>query len=550
MSSRVHALQLSALAALLLFVGAAAPVQAQEPEAIPRIENAEIMFEEGVRAFEQGRYETAYERFRLVGEYELNQKTTAALLMSGKALVRLGRYREAIDRLQVLIERYPETTYRDQASSVLDLAEERLQQEGRVPDTLRIGVTLPMRDDMVALSQAMFNGIRLAVDEHNGIRRRYVRPVGLEASTDTFDVYRTAEVHGDSLADADGRTTVATPTDTVRVDSLRIITEKVNRPDWVARMHFRRGGKSGQAARAAVDSLVRIDEVDVIVGPIESSAARNAGARADEEGVLLVAPVANDASVSKGRDYVFQANPTFQKRGRVMARFAKGGLLLDSVAVIYERGNSYSSRMARGFRREADRETLGVPFSLPLASGQDWSRLPTIVDEDSTLTDSLLARPDAYYLPIAGRGAAGKIQGALTGLQQVDANTRVLGNAEWHDLPFTEAASKLTVTYANDFYVQTRRPAVKRFIRRYRLLTGATPDELSADGRRLAYTGYDVADFLLTHLSPSFSRRDPEALRTAPPYEGLGTRIDFAGGNVNRAMFIHRYRNQRLELLR
>lgn len=525
-------------------------VQAQEREEVPEIENAELMFEQGVAAFERGRYETAYERFRLVGEYKVNRKTTAAFLMSGKALVRLGRYKEAIDRLNTLIERFPQTTYRDQARSVIKVARSQLGDDGQVPDTLHIGVTLPMRDAQVSLSQALFNGIRLAVDEHNGIRRRYVRPPGLDASADSLDVYDTSDVHGDSLAEAEGRTTVATPTDTIRVDSLQIVTEKVNRPNWVARMHFRRSGSSDQGARAAVDSLVRIDNVDVIVGPLLSRTARPAAGRADEAGVLLVAPVANDESVSKGRDHVFQANVTIPERGRIMARFAEGGLLLDTVAVIYEEQNSISSRMAKGFQQEARRGDVQIPFTIPLESGQDWSRLPTLIDEDSTLTDSLLSKPEAYYLPVAGRGAAGKIRDALTGLDRVDPGTRVLGNAEWHDLPFTEAASKLGTTYTNDFFVRTRRPAVQQFIRRYRLLTGTTPDELSADGRRLAYTGYDVADFLLSRLSPVSSRPDPRALRSVDPYEGLGTRIHFRGGNVNRAMFIHRYRNQQLELLR
>jgi hypothetical protein len=126
----------------------------------------------------------------------------------------------------------------------------------------------------------------------------------------------------------------------------------------------------------------------------------------------------------------------------------------------------------------------------------------------------------------------------------------VLGNAEWHNLPFTKAASSVTATYTNGFHVQTDRPAVQRFVRRYRLLTGTTPDDLSADGRRLVYAGYDVAHFLLSEITPSANRLTPQALRTAPTYEGLGVKIGFEGENANQSMFIHRYRNQRIELLR
>jgi ABC-type branched-subunit amino acid transport system substrate-binding protein len=532
----------------VLVGGPATPGHAQEREGIPEIPNAELMFEQGLAAFERGQYETAYERFRLVNEYQLNRKTTAALLMSGKALVQLGRYGDAISRLEVLLNRYPETTYRKQAEALLEQAQGQFRAGPQARDTLRIGVALPMGGAEVSLSQAMFNGIRLAVDEHNGIRRRYVRPQGLPTRADTFEVYDTAEAHSDSLAEADGATTVATSTDTVRVDSLRIVSEQKAPPRWVAKMYFRRSGTRAKEARAAVDSLVRLDNVDVILGPIRSRTARAAGGRAEQARVLHVAPLANDESVSKGRDYVFQANPTIPDRGRIMARFAKNGILLDRVGIIYEPGNSLSARMAKGFRTAARREDLDVPLTIPLEDPRDWSRLPTLIDEDSTLVDSVLAKPEAFYMPVSGRGASGKIQGALTGLRQAFPGKRVLGNAEWHDLPFAEAASAVTATYTNGFYVQTRRPAVQRFVRRYRLLTGTPPDELSADGRRLAYAGYDVAHYLLSVLSPS--QLTPQTLRTAPTYEGLGMRIGFGGKNANQSMFIHRYRNQKIELLR
>ncbi len=544
--------------------GLATPGHAQEQGAIPKISNAELMFEQGLAAYERGEYETAYERFRLVNEFELNRKTTAALVMSAKALVQLRRYREAVDRLNALLNRYPETTYRQEAKALLERAEGRLQDGTQVRDTLRIGVMLPMSGARVSLSQALFNGIRLAVDEHNGLRRRFLRPPGLQPSADTFEVYDTEEVHGDSLSEAEGATTVAAPTDTVRVDSMRVITEQTERPDWVAKMYFRRLGDRPASAGATVDSLVRRDQVDVILGPIGSAAARPAARRAEEAEVLLVAPVATDESVSKGRDYVFQANPTILTRGRVMARFAKNGILLDRAGIIYEESNTYSARMARGFQRAARRHDLEVPLAIPLQDSRDWSRLPTLIKDDSTLietdsvrarrdsatTDSLVAVPEAYYLPVAGRGTTGKIQGALTGMREAFPGKRALGNAEWHNLPFADAASSVTATYTNGFFVPTGRPAVQRFVRRYRMLTGTTPDRLSTDGRRLAYTGYDVARFLLSVLSPSPTQLDPETLRTAPTYEGLGVRIGFEGKNRNQALFIHRYRNNQIERLR
>lgn len=528
----------------------------QVRDTIPRNSDAELMFEQGLSAFEQENYEIAYERFRLVTDYDLNRTTTAAMLMAGKSLLRMERYQEAIDRLETLLERYPETSYREEAERAIEVAQRSRQEGGQQADTLRLGILLPMSGDQVSWSQAFFNGVRLAVDEHNGIRRRFLLPSDLQASADTFEVYDTADAYSDSLAEANGATTVVTPRDTVQVDSLQVVTERVERPDWIAKMYFRQVGENAEATRAVADSLVRQDEVDVIVGPLVSPKARAAGERAEQAEIPLVAPLATDESVSSGRDFVFQVNPTIPLRGRLMARFAEESLLLDEVGVIYERGNerrggplSEQGQMVEGFQEGAQEHDLKVPFTLPLDRARDWSRLPEAYDRDSTLTDSMLTAAEALYVPMTGSNATGKIQDALTGISRLRPETRVLGNSRWHDLPVEKEASEFRTTYTNDFYVQTGRPEVQKFIRRYRMLTGSPPDELSTTERRLAYTGYDVADFLLTNLSPSSLRFRPETLRSAEEYEGLGVRIHFQGNNVNEAMFFHRYRDGRIELL-
>jgi ABC-type branched-subunit amino acid transport system substrate-binding protein len=528
-----------------------APTQAQvQPrvDSIPRNPDAELMFEQGLAAFERGDYEQAAERFRLVNDYQLNRKTTAALVMQGKALLRVGRYEDAIRVLDTLLARYPDTSYRPEAEEVRAVARTRLDAGGGRADTLRLGIALPMDDEYVGLSQAMFNGIRLAIDRHNGLRRRFVPPPGLQA--DSFEVVNTADVYGDSLAEAEGRTTVTTAMDTLRVDSLRIVTEQQGRPDWVAKMHFRAVANGEAGARAAIDSLVQRDDVDVVLGPLFSRTARAAGAAAERARVPMVAPLATDASVSEGRQYVFQTNPPIPMRGRIMARFASESLLTESVSIIYEEGNTVGAQMARGFRAEGRAQGLQLPFTLTLNNPREWSRLPEALEADTTITDSMFAATEAVYLPIAGRNASGKIQDALTGMGRLNTDARVLGNSYWHNLTVKKEASAFTATYANDFNVQTGRPEVQAFIRNYRLLTGNTPDNLSMRGQRLAYTGYDIAQFLLSVLSPTPPGPGPDDLRTRSAYEGLGIRIHFRDDTVNRAMFFHRYRNNRIELLR
>ena len=536
-----------------IFVGGmlASPPSAHAQQSIPRNTDAELLFEQGLAAFERDAYGTAYRRFQLVNDYAFNRKTTAALLMGGRTLYRMERYRDAISRLQTLLQRYPETSYRSTAEAIIQASREALNTVGQRPDTLHVGIALPLRDRDASLTQALFNSIRLAVEEHNGVRRRYVLPQRLQSRVDTFDVYSTATLFGDSLAQAGGRTTIVTPTDTLQLDSLQVITERVQSPRWVAKMHFRQTGTRPADARAAVDSLVRIDRVDLIIGPLYSTEARAAGEAAERSRVVMVPPLATESSVSAGRSYVFQANPTIEMRGRIMARFASRSLLTKQSGIIYEADDDLALRMADGFRQEARELGLIVPYTLQLDTRRQWSRLPEAFAADSTITDSMRAAAEAIYLPISGRNAKGKIQDALTGLSRFASTERVLGNSQWHDLPVVQEASAVLATYSNDFYVQTARPEVQAFIRRYRLLTGQTPDALLATGRRLAYTGYDVTRFLLSAVEPGSTRPTPSDLRRPDAYEGLSVRIDFRdGGTVNEAMFFLRYRNNQVDFLR
>jgi ABC-type branched-subunit amino acid transport system substrate-binding protein len=522
--------------------GAAAPSgYAQNVLDIQRIDAAEQLFNQGLDAYQQGNYEQAARRFQRVTEYPVNQKTTAALLMAGRALYQMEAYSEAADVLRTLQRRYPESRYRSAAEEILNYIREAQQPASpSMNDPIRLGVALPLGANP-DLTQAMFNGIRLAVEERNGLRRELV-PV----DTTYFTV-------ADTVVSAEDSSTVVQMKDTMRVE--RTVETVRGAPEGrPVRIVFRDSGNDPNRARTAIDSLINYDRVDAIIGPLFSREVRAAGSVAERNGTVLVAPMATDEGIAQGRQYVFQANPPIRTRGEIMARFAVRGLLNDTLAVIIEQGNPFSAQMAAGFQQELERQGATLAVSEELPNARMWSRLPEYFESDSLFSPDTLRGLDSVYLPFSGRDAAGRIQEALTGLERMvrvyGLRARALGNSEWHNLAIEQEASKFSTIYSNDFYADQSRPEVRDFVRRYRLLTGETPDEIGVSAQRLAYTGYDVASFLLDELGRPADGPLWERLRNQPRYEGLGTRIDFRGGNVNRAMFIHRYRNGAIELIR
>ena len=465
--------------------------QAQDADRIPRIEEAESIFEQGVEAFEEGDYGMAYRRFRLVTNTQpLNRKTTAAVLMAGKALYRQGEYERAERVLTRFIETYPSSSYVGEAEETLRFARAQLALEAERTDVLGLGITLPLGPDDVALTQVLFNGIRLAVEEFN-------------------------ETNGGGTA---------------------------------IRMVFQDSGDDPARARAAVTELA--GEARIVIGPLYSGEAEAAAEAAEQAGVVMVAPLATDDAVSRGKRYVFQANPTLAMRGRQMADFALRSLRLRSFGVVAERSAAaISERYAESFQEEVLREGADVAFFKLLPSGRAWGRLGDALEPDEDGLDPLDG-VEAVYLPVSGDDAAANVQAALRELDRMGADVRVLGNAEWDDLPSKLLASTFMATYTNDFHIDPQSPDVRAFARRYEDLTGTPLGALEDTPRRLAFTGYDLARFLLPVIAGTEEGQLEDALHAAPPYQGLGLRIDFSEGNVNQALYFLRYRAGRLELLR
>jgi hypothetical protein len=228
-----------------------------------------------------------------------------------------------------------------------------------------------------------------------------------------------------------------------------------------------------------------------------------------------------------------------------MARFAIEGLRLNSFGILAELGDSYGELMAEGFQDEALIMGKDVKFFNLLTNSSAWYRL------SNELTADTLTYVDALYMPISINDDAGLADAALEGLDRLGSGIRVLGNKSWHNLPLRTRASNHPTTYSNDFYPDPENPDVIAFNERYMSLTGNTlDDDTFADEQRLAYTGYDVTSFVLRQYNAQPGLALTDALHNAPPYEGLATRIDFQGGNVNQSMFYHRYRDGRIELLR
>lgn len=442
------------------------PLAVAQPDVASRIPAAETSFQNGLSSYESRDFQEAYRLFtRTASEFDFNDRTTAAMLMAGKSAFADGDLDLAISTFTSFLRLYPNSRYADEANAVRGQALRGMREE---VDVFKLGVILPATGDNGYLAQALFNGVRIAVDSYNN--RAPQRPVQL--------VFRDSE-----------------------------------------------GSDIGAQAAMA---LVAREGVEAVVGPLFSQEALAAATVAEREQIVLIAPLATDEAVSRGRRYVFQANPTFRMRGQAIARYVLDDLSMTQLGVVAE-DDAYSIAMAEGFEAEVRASGATLVVSERLSNAASWSHLAELPSLD------LLGVAEAVYLPVTGGDASEHAADALRGLEALglQGSTRALGNTEWEGLNASRArASRFGTLFTQDFYVDD--DATTDFIARYQEMSGIQAD-------RLALIGYDTARFLLNQIAGGQSSDLAGSVRSSAIYRGLAHRIEFGGGQVNQALFIMAY---------
>ena len=474
---------------LVLALVAASATPSAQPASAEAIPAAEAAFQNGLASFRSGDFEEAYRLFqRSATEFDYHARSTAAILMAGRAAYASGNTDGALAAANILIEAYPGSRYTAEAQALRSTVQGG---GGLELAPFDLGIVMPSSGPNGYLGQALFNGVRIAVDEHNarveaagpGAMRRQVRMV---------------------FRDTEGT------------------------PEGAA-----------SASRAVI-----AEGADAMIGPLFSQGALTAAAVAEEAAIPLLAPLANAEEVSANRAFVFQANPTFAERGRAMARYAVNRLSLDRLGMAAE-ANTPGAVMGGAFIAEARRLGASIGFSTELAAASDWP------DLDRRVGASQLESVQAVYLPVTGQSAADHAGEALRSIETLRRMPRPLGNTEWEALSSSQRtrASRLDAVFTRDFFVAPG--GSDAFGSRYRELSRLDqPDRIALIGydvARFVIQQMEASDE--GTAQPASSRALADQIRRAPEFQGIAHRFNFDGGQINTALFILGYRNGRAVLL-
>lgn len=279
-----------------------------------------------------------------------------------------------------------------------------------------------------------------------------------------------------------------------------------------------------------------IRNIVAVVGPLFSDEVKIAAETFRSTDIPLISPTATDNDLHGINNYFFQANPSFDMRGRVMAQYLIFVENKRNIAV-FNRENGYSALLAESFIDEFQK------FGGTVIAHQTY---PSSVDDISSYASSIntvRSRIDGIYIPISERSDARKVLSSLSNFQF---NVSLYGNQDWFNVQGLEHFPNITdkLTFTSDYFIDFNSPDIRDLGNRFRKTTGMEVN------RNMLY-GYDSAKMLVELLSSGNITRDKvhreflSGLRS----NGYHNNIYFDDRKVNSYLNIVRYRNGVFELI-
>jgi branched-chain amino acid transport system substrate-binding protein len=388
-------------------------------------------------------------------------------LVVGKAHLANGRIAEAKRAFRYVVERFPETPESGEAAKLeaLDYAEADGLSE-TAPDTPVVLALVPLN---IAAAHEALAGVKFAFDLHN---RR--------------NPGSTALVVENTLRDS--------------ATIVEIASRWKNEPSMVA-----------------------------IVGPLFSDETAWAARAFADAGAPMITPTATDASLARSYPNLFQANPSFEVRGRALAQYAYLDMAVTHAAT-FAANTGYSAELSEAFADEFAR--LGGTICAQSEYPADSMNVAPNAAELSGALDST----QAIFAPVSDVRKTSPILSALSlrrfGMRP---GQTLLANTDWIDGKGFEIAPAImdSVVLVSDYFIDEDDPEVRDLKRRFRETTGVVMT-------RAAFYGYDAAGCVLETVgargaSPASVRR---GLTSGVRYRGVHNDVDFNAERVNQCVNI------------
>ncbi|MFQ5706232.1 MAG: penicillin-binding protein activator [bacterium] len=591
---------------LCCLLGLTGSIQAQVATTIRRVPEVEPEFQQALAAYNSGHYQLALAKFQKLSRPTIvHQMVTASLLMTGKTLYKLERYGEAEIEFNKLINRFPVSTYVDDAyygkaevnyrqnkylKAVKDLFwvldksvnKKLLRMSSRLANfimnselnlaDLRKLVNFARSENSVALLTIQLARRELSIgssDKAAAILREYKRKYRSSTYLPQIDQLLKETESGKLRA---LRVGVLLPlTGYFAKEGLGVLrgiqygqSENQNNSETPIQLVIRDTESNAIRAINEVKELIKRENVRVVIGELESSVTAAIGALTATENIPLIAPAATENEVTSVGSTVFQLNSNLERKGEALAQYAVDTLGLRTFATLAP-ADEYGQQLTSSFTSKIDR--LGgriIAQSWYYGDPQDLSRQFKAIREaafhyDSTDVEQMILEAeqrgekleernipvqsiDGFFMPVYTEHI--KYVAPQFALHNI--STQILGGEYWDDVDVLKRAQIQRyingVIFVSDYFPDEDSQRFRRFRTGFRLKMGTTPERWEA-------FGYDAIGVLKSAWKAG--ARSPQAivekLNALTNYEGIKGRVTFKDNNrVNKEVNFLQFVNGRI----
>ena len=522
---------------------------------------------------------------KIINDYELNSRTTASYFFSSKIYLEQERYDEAESLITKFLELYPSSSYTDEMRMMYGKL--NLQQEDYYGALRELAFLIGRTDSENYRDSAKSIGEKIAYYYLNStqIEQLYdsytgsiVKPFLLlqlgkvfykegdlinakKSLSELIKNYSASEEYSETVDYFGSLPDQTVPNSTAILIGVILplqrsaigqitSTESLEILEGIkfalSEFNLGREDKIGLVVRDTKndsDEIKRIKNefannsaIKVILGPIFSNEVRAILNEFIDVNIPIISPTATDDDLTSISDNFFQANPSFSKRGRIMAQYIYFVENKRNISIL-NAIEGYSPLLASTFADEFER--LGGQILVRETYSSKSFQLDDPVSRIAADTTEL----EGIYIPLADKIDAPAI---LSQLVQNNLNLTIYGNQDWLIAKGFETSTELSnkLTFSSDYFIEFNSDDFQIFNERFSNITGR-------DVNRNVLYGYDTAKYLLTVMRNINNNRlnIRNKMISGLTSAGYHNNLAFNGSRVNRFLNIVRYKDGVFQLV-
>ncbi|MCL5027747.1 MAG: ABC transporter substrate-binding protein [Bacteroidetes bacterium] len=541
-------------------------------------------FKQGLDFYNSSNFKDAHQIFNhIIMQNRLNPKTTIVYIFDGKSLLQLKLFYEAKDILKQFLKEYPDSKYVDEAK--LTLAQIYVESKDYYSAVMELTALIDTASstfynnyaktsaEKIALNYLSTIQIKSIADSSNGINSKpflllllgksYLQNDDSADASNSFKSILKDFPNSEEKMEAEslnkklinGQENISTPviaallplsSSSGNVD-MRAVSEILEGIKFAVSTYnkdhdqklgliIRDTKRDESEIQKIKNELTKIPSLKAIIGPIYSDEVKETLKAFSNTNIPIISPTATDDDLTGLYPSFFQANPTFQLRGKVMAEYIYYVENKKRMAVLYAE-EGYSPTFADSFIKEF--KLLGGKIITAQKYNSDSTsfakQISKIVADSSKL--------DGIYLPLVDNR---DVPAILSQFVLYNFSLPIYGNQDWFLAKGFETYPELSnkLTFDSDYFIDYTDSA-------YQIFNKGFSNQTKMEADRNVLYGYDAAEYLLTVVKDFNADRKTldDELEAKIKYQGYHNDIYFDKDRVNKFLNIVRYKDGRFELV-